>query len=123
MPLRGGEVRATNGGLETLASNAAATGAVTVSLANGNVHHLTLTGAVTLTLSDAVNGMVCSLTLLLTQDATGGRAITWPASVKWMPAGAAPTFTTTASTRSIVELFTIDGGTTWFAALAGTGIA
>lgn len=112
-----------NGGLETLASNATSTGAVTVNLSNGNLHHLTLTGNTTLTLSGATNGKVCSLTLLLTQDGTGGRSVTWPASVKWMPAGAAPSFTTTASTRSIVELFTIDGGTTWFAGLAGTGIA
>ena len=112
-----------NGGLETVATNATATGAVTVNLSNGNLHHLTLTGNVTLTLSGATNGRVCSLTLLITQDATGGRSITWPASVKWLPAGSAPSFTTTASTRSIVELFTIDGGTTWFAGLAGTGIA
>jgi len=112
-----------NGGLETAATNASATGAVTVNLANGNHHHLTLTGAVTLTLSGATTGFVCSLTLLLTQDATGGRAITWPAAVKWLPGGSAPTFTTTLSTRSIVQMFTIDGGTTWFAALAGSGIA
>jgi len=112
-----------NGGLETAATNAGATGAVTVNLANGNHHHLTLTGAVTLTLSGATTGFVCSLTLLLTQDATGGRAITWPAAVKWLPGGSAPTFTTTLSTRSIVQMFTIDGGTTWFAALAGSGIA
>ena len=112
-----------SGGLETFATNATATGAVTVDLANGNLHHLTLTGNVTLTLSGTAASVVCSLTLLLTQDATGGRSITWPASVKWMPSGSAPTFTTTLSTRSIVELFTIDNGTTWFAALAGTGIA
>ena len=118
-----GAVDRENGGLETLASNATATGAVTVNLSNGNLHHLTLTGNVTLTLSGATNGRVCSLTLLITQDATGGRSITWPASVKWLPAGSAPSFTTTASTRSIVELFTIDGGTTWFAGLAGSGIA
>ena len=118
-----GAVDRENGGLETVATNATSTGAVTVNLANGNCHHLTLTGNTTLTLSGATNSKVCSLTLLITQDATGGRSITWPASVKWMPSGSAPTFTTTLSTRSIVELFTIDGGTTWFAGLAGTGIA
>ena len=118
-----GAVDRENGGLETVATNATSTGSVTVNLANGNCHHLTLTGNTTLTLSGATNSKVCSLTLLITQDATGGRSITWPASVKWMPSGSAPTFTTTLSTRSIVELFTIDGGTTWFAGLAGTGIA
>ena len=70
-----------------------------------------------------IRDRLCSLTLLITQDGTGGRSITWPASVKWMPAGSAPTFTTTASTVSVVELFTIDNGTTWYAGLAGTGIS
>ena len=44
---------------------------------------------------------------------TGGYAITWPGSVVW-PSGTAPSFTTTAGTVSIVTLFTIDGGTTWY---------
>lgn len=109
---------------ETTATNSTATGSVTVNLANGNVHALTLTGNVTtLTLSGSTASACCSLTLVITQDATGGRSITWPASVKWLPAGSAPTFTTTASTVSVVELFTINNGTTWYAGLAGTGIA
>ena len=113
-----------NGGVETVSTNSAATGSVTVDLANGNLHALTLTGNVTsLTLSGSTASHLCSLTLLITQDATGGRSITWPASVKWLPAGSAPTFTTTASTVSVVELFTIDNGTTWYAGLAGTGIS
>lgn len=118
-----GAVAVINGGLETVATNAAATGAVSVDLANGNVHALTLTGAVTLTLAGATASQACSVTLILTQDATGGWAITWPASVKWLPTGAAPLFTTTASTVTIVELFTVNGGTTWYGSLAGTGIS
>lgn len=118
-----GAVAVINGGLETVATNATATGAVTVDLANGNVHALTLTGAVTLTLSGATGSSACSLTLILTQDATGGRVVTWPGSVKWLPTGSDPLFTTTLSTVSIVELFTINGGTTWYGSLAGTGIS
>ena len=45
----------------------------------------------------------CSLTLILVQDATGSRTITWPASVKW-PGGTAPTLTTTANAIDIVSL-------------------
>ena len=113
-----------NGGVETFATNSTATGSVTVDLANGNLHALTLTGNVTsLTLSGTTASRLCSLTLVITQDSTGGRSITWPASVKWLPSGSAPTFTTTASTVSIVEMFTIDNGTTWYAGLAGTGIS
>lgn len=113
-----------NGGVETFATNSSATGSVTVDLANGNLHALTLTGNVTsLTLSGTTASRLCSLTLVITQDSTGGRSITWPASVKWLPAGSAPTFTTTLSTVSVVEMFTIDNGTTWYAGLAGTGIS
>lgn len=113
-----------NGGVETVATNSTATGSVTVDLANGNLHALTLTGNITtLTLTGSTASRLCSLTLVITQDSTGGRSITWPASVKWLPAGSAPTFTTTLSTVSVVELFTIDNGTTWYAGLAGTGLS
>lgn len=113
-----------NGGVETVATNSTATGSVTVDLANGNLHALTLTGNITtLTLTGSTASRLCSLTLVITQDSTGGRSITWPASVKWLPAGSAPTFTTTLSTVSVVEMFTIDNGTTWYAGLAGTGIS
>lgn len=122
LPTRGA-VTATRGGTETVAARRLANGATVVDLAAGNVHPFDLGGSVTFVFVGAVDGKACSFTILAMQDATGGRAITWPASVKWLPAGAAPTFTTTANTWSIVQCFTIDGGTTVFAGLAGTGIA
>lgn len=53
------------------------------------------------------------VTLVVRQDATGGRLVVWPASVKWA-GGTAPTLTVTASAIDVVKLETIDGGTTWF---------
>jgi len=41
--------------------------------------------------------------LTLIQDGTGGRTVTWPATVKW-PGGVAPTLTTTANARDKVAL-------------------
>jgi hypothetical protein len=107
-----GAVSADRGGLEELAVNAAATGAVTVDLINGNVHDLTLTGDVTLTLTGATAGVACSATLILRQDATGTRLATWPGSVNWGAAGA-PVLSTAASAYDVVSLLTVDGGTTW----------
>lgn len=111
-------VSKTGGGKETLATNATATGAVTVNLASGNVHKLTLTGNVTLTLSGSTASVACGVSLYLFQDGTGGRTVTWPASVKW-PGGVAPALSSGASKVDLVTLETIDNGTTWYGSLAG----
>ncbi|EDK72276.1 hypothetical protein TM7_0602 [candidate division TM7 genomosp. GTL1] len=79
---------------------------------------LTLNASTTLAFSGATNGAACSLSLYLKQDATGSRVITWPSSVKW-PNGVAPTLSTGANKIDLVVLETLDGGTTWFGALAG----
>lgn len=122
LPVKG-TVSSSKGGQETLAVSRDANGSTIVDLNAGNVHIFILKGSVTLVFTGAVSGKACSLSLVLVQDATGGRAITWPSSVKWLPAGVAPTFTTTLNTTSIVELFTVDGGIVWYAGLSGTGIA
>jgi len=68
---------------ETVVTNASATGAVTLNIANGNVFNLTLAGATTLTFSNpATNGQACSFTLVVNQPTTA-YAITYPSSVKW----------------------------------------
>lgn len=106
------------GGQETVSVNNAATGSVALNLANGNIFSLRLTGNVTsLSISGAVNNRGCSCTLYLTQDATGGRTMTWPASFKW--SGGVPTLSTAANAVDIVVCESIDGGTTWFASLVG----
>ena len=122
LPTRG-VVSAARGGQETFAPRTIANGVTVVDLAAANAFQFELGGSVTFVFVGAVPGKACSATLLLTQDTTGGRAITWPSSVKWLPAGSAPTFTTTASTHTVIEMFTVDGGIVWFAGLAGTGIA
>lgn len=59
----------------------------------------TATGNATLTFSNPppAGSLV---TVVIIQDATGSRTITWPATVKWT-AGTAPTLTTTASKRDV----------------------
>lgn len=88
--------------------------AYTISLANGSVQILTLTGNCTYTFPTATAGQ--SFMLLQKQDATGSRTVTWPASVKW-PASTAPTITSTAS-KGDKFVFTADG-TYWWGSVAG----
>jgi len=62
--------------------------AKTINWSNGNVQKLTLNSAsCTLTLSNPKNGG--RYLLVLVQDGTGNRQITWPGTVKW-PGGSAP---------------------------------
>jgi hypothetical protein len=86
--------------------------AYTIDLAGGSVQALTLTGNVTFTFPTVTAGR--SFLLVLRQDATGGRTVTWPTStnpVRW-PGGTAPTITSTAS-RTDLFGFTADG-TRWY---------
>lgn len=97
---------------ETVTANTGT--AYTINLDNGSVQILTLTGNCTFTFPTATAGK--SFTLLLRQDGTGGRTVTWPASVKW-PGGTAPTITSTAS-RQDKYIFTADSSS-WFGSNAG----
>lgn len=114
--LVGNAALAANGGEETV-STLSATGTQDLSLANGNVFNVTLTGNTTFTFSGATNGKACSFGLYLHQDATGGRTVTWPASVHW--SGSAPTLTTSASALDILVFETLDGGSHWYGSLVG----
>lgn len=73
----------------------------TIDWNDGNEQLLTLTGNVTLTLSNPGDGG--RYVLLLDQDGTGGRTVTWPAAVLW-PGNVAPTITATASHGDLVTL-------------------
>lgn len=97
---------------ETVSANTGT--AYTINLANGSVQILTLTGNCTFTFPTATAGR--SFILILKQDATGSRTVTWPAAVKW-PGGTAPTITSTAS-KADKYVFTADGSN-WIGSNAG----
>jgi hypothetical protein len=88
--------------------------AYTINIANGTVQILTLTGNCTFTFPTATAGK--GFTLLLRQDGTGSRTVTWPAAVKW-PGNTAPTVTATAS-RMDKYVFVADGAN-WIGSNAG----
>jgi hypothetical protein len=83
---------------------------------------LTLSANCTLTLPSVPAGGRHTIRLYVSQDGTGGRTATWPGSVSWGTPGA-PTLTATASTTTVVEVETIDGGNAWFGKLISAGHA
>lgn len=109
---------------ETVATPTISANALTLNIENGNVFSVTQDANITtLTLSNpSATGKACSFTLILKQDATGGRTISWPSAVKW-GGGVAPTLTTTANAVNILTFITIDAGTTWYGMLGGAGFA
>lgn len=87
--------------------------AITLALTNGTVQIITLTGNATITMPTATSGK--SFILMLKQDATGSRTVTWT-TVKW-PGGTAPTITATASKQDIYSFFA--DGTNWYGVTVG----
>lgn len=87
-----------------------------LNLSLGNSFTATLNQNATFTFSNVPTG-VCSFTLILSNDATSSRTITWPASVKW-PNGSVPVRTTTGSRTDIYTFITVDGGTNWYGQLS-----
>ena len=104
----------TNGYTEELVTANTGT-AYTISLANGSVQYLTLTGNCTYTFPTPVAGV--SFTLIQRQDGTGGRTVTWPSTVDW-PGATAPTLTSTAN-RVDKFIFTAIDGSNWLGSVAG----
>lgn len=104
---------------ETKTAPTISSGTLTLDCSVGNVFAVSLNASVTtLSFSNVPSsGTAYSLTLAFTADGTA-RTVTWGASVKW-PGGTAPTLTSTNAKVDTFVLTTYDGGTTWFAFIAG----
>lgn len=98
-------------------AQATTTGAINCSL--GTYFTMVLGGAASVSFTNIPAApAVFSLVLKTTQDAAGGRTITWPAAVKW-PGGNVPSMVTTPNAVNVFTLLTDDGGTTWQGYLSG----
>lgn len=102
--------------------NTAAT--ATIDLEYGNVITATLAVATTTFVfsNPIASDDASSFTLILAQDGTGSRIVTWPATVKWAGA-AAPTLTTATTGIDVFAFTTIDGGDSWYGFTAGLAMA
>lgn len=105
-------------------------GTVTSNLGVGdtyNVEALTLGANISLTLyagdlTPGTTGSSYALTLIVTNDATAGRVLSFPPSVKW-PNGLRPNEDRAASRTNVWSLISYDGGATWFGFLSGRGFS
>ncbi len=79
--------------------NGNCTGAVTINWSLGNTQHCVLTGNVTFTFTNGNSGG--NYRIILKQDATGSRTVTWPATVRWGATGL-PTLSTAANATDYV---------------------
>ena len=92
---------------ETVHTFGNATGTITPNISLGAIQRLTLTGNITLnSITNILSGQ--SMTLILTQDATGNRTLT----STWKFGGGSKTLSTTGNTTDIVSVF-YDGTTYW----------
>ena len=105
---------------ETSTTPVISSGSLTLDLETGNVFEVTLTEDVTslILANPPAAGSAGSATMILKQDATGGRTLAWPGSVRWA-GGVAPIVTSAANAIDICAIVTRDGGATWFGFLAG----
>jgi hypothetical protein len=88
-----------------------------INLADSNIFNLTLGASTTLSFTGApASGNLFSVTLILTQDATGGRTVTLP-TAKYSD-GIAPALSIGANATDILTYFTFDGGSSYFGAYA-----
>ena len=103
---------------ETINVIASSTATTAIDVSLGNVVDMTLDNSPTLTFTNpAPTGTGGSFTLMLRQDASGSRTVTWPGSVRWA-AATAPTLTTTSSRVDIITFVTMDEGTKWYGFVA-----
>lgn len=101
-----------DGHILTVVALGSVSGAVAIDLSAGQVFTLTMTGNVTLSLTNLpAAGTIVEAELRLLQDATGGRTVTWPANGKW-PGGAVFVPTPDANALDYVGV-SVDGAGNW----------
>lgn len=76
-----GLVTKIRGGLETVDAHGSPGATVTLDIGTGNWHSLTLTADCTVTVSGFTAATGCSVLVKVTQDGTGGWAITWDSDI------------------------------------------
>lgn len=95
-----------------------AAGTLTLDLAASRTFSATLDAAATLAFDNVPATLATRVTLVVTQDGTGGWALTWPATMKW-PGAVPPAQTAAANAIDWYEFLTVDGGVTWFGSARG----
>lgn len=108
--------------LEEASDTVAASGAAeALDLSAASIFNVTLTDNCTFSFANSPSDGF-GFTLILVQDGTGSRTVTWPVSVEWA-GGSPPALTGTAGSKDILTFMTDDGGTTWYGFVAGLDVS
>ena len=95
-----------------------ATGTQTADLSLSDYFRYVLTGTTTITFSNAPSsGNAKNFSVLVLQDSTGSRTLSWGNTIYWA-GGTTPPATTAASARDLWQFVTYDGGSTFWGTLA-----
>lgn len=95
----------------------------TIDWSAGDVQTLTLTSNCALSFTNPPSsGKSQSLTLIVSQDSTGSRLLTYPTGVRWSYAQA-PVLTTNPTYRDVISFITYDGGSTYLGAYSMANVA
>lgn len=102
-----------NGSVQAYTSDSDAS-TITFDMAASNIHNVTLGANRTLAVSNVSTGQ--AFVIILKQDGTGSRTVTWWSNIKWVSA-TAPTLTTTANRWDIFSF--IYDGTNYYGSIVG----
>jgi hypothetical protein len=103
---------------DTIIANTTTNGANTVNLQDSNYFRHVLTANSTFTFTNApASGTGQLFSLLILQDGTGGRTVSWGNTIYWA-GGSAPPATTNANARDLWTFITYDAGSTYWGTLA-----
>ena len=100
--------------LETFSNVSIASGNITCNLASATVFKSTVTSAANVIFTSPPPNTTTAFSFLIHLNQTGSYALTWPSNVQW-PSNTAPTLSTTAGYVDTIALYTIDGGTNYYA--------
>jgi hypothetical protein len=98
---------------ETFSNVSIASGNITCNLASATIFKTVVTSAANVIFTSPPPNLT-GFSFLIQLSQTGSYALTWPASIQW-PLNTAPTLSTTAGYVDTIALYTIDGGSNYYA--------
>ena len=98
---------------ETFSNVSIASGNITCNLASATIFKTVVTSAANVIFTSPPPNLT-GFSFLIQLSQTGSYALTWPASIQW-PSNTAPTLSTTAGYVDTIALYTIDGGSNYYA--------
>lgn len=108
---------------ETVIALGNAGAALALDCAQGNVFTATLNANTTVSFANPpAAGFAFTVTVITTQDGTGGRTVAWPGTVKWAN-GIPPAPSAAAAGVDVYTLTTVDGGASWLGFQGARGFA